>query len=382
MATFNGTSIDDTYTGGSANDTINGFGGNDTLSGGGGADRIDGGTGTDTMAGGTGNDIFTVDNVGDIVIEYADEGRDQVKTSLTSYTIPDHVEKLLFTTTAAVIGTGNAENNEIMTAAGGSATDYLYGLDGYDTLWGGGGADYLYGGNHDDILIGEGGADYMEGNTGDDGYMVDSLSDVVFEQSGEGIDVIYSALATYTLPAEVEDLRYNSFGTNFNFTGNDIDNKIYGGGGNDTLSGLEGNDELRGEAGADTLYGGDGDDLLIGGGGASADTLTGGASADTFRIGFYESGTGSGADRITDFESGIDLIDVSAWDADNTQPDDQSFFFIDDAPFDSTPGRLRYEYDSNTDTTVIQGDLNGDNTADFEIRLDGYIMLASNDFLL
>ena len=380
MATYNGTSGDDTYTGGSANDTINGFGGNDTLAGGGGSDRIDGGTGTDTMYGGTGNDIFTVDNVGDVVIEYADEGRDQVKTSLTNYTLGDNVEKLLFTTTSAVVGTGNAENNEIMTAAGGGATDYLYGLDGYDTLWGGGGSDYLYGGNHDDILIGEGGADFMYGNTGDDSYMVDNVSDSVVELSGEGNDTIYSSLATYTLPAEVEELRYNSFGTNFNFTGNDVDNKIYGGGGNDVLTGLEGNDELRGEAGADTLDGGDGDDLLIGGGGASADTLTGGASSDTFRIGYYESGTGSGADIITDFESGVDLIDLSAWDADITTGGDQAFIFIDDAPFDGLAGELRAEFDGVN--TWIQGDIDGDMVADFEIRLDGFVMVASSDFLL
>jgi len=381
MATINGTAGNDTLNGTNSNDTINGLGGDDTLYGNGGNDRLDGGTGADTMYGGTGNDIYTVDNVGDTVNENSAEGIDQVKTSLTTYTLSANVEKLLFTTTAAVTGTGNAENNELMTAAGGSASDHLYGLGGFDTLWGGGGNDYLYGGDDGDILIGEGGADYMEGNDGDDGYMVDNVGDIVVELSGEGIDTVYSALTTYTLPAGVEDLRYNSFGANFTFTGNELDNKIYGGGGNDSLTGLDGNDELRGEAGADTLDGGDGDDLLIGGGGALADNLTGGASSDTFRIGNYDSGTGSAADTITDFEVGVDLIDLSEWDADVYNPGDDSFTFIDDAPFTGVAGQLRIEYDG-VNPTIVQGDIDGDSIADFEIILEGAPLVSSSDFLL
>ncbi|MGB7416334.1 MAG: M10 family metallopeptidase C-terminal domain-containing protein, partial [Thermosynechococcaceae cyanobacterium] len=59
-----------------------------------------------------------------------------------------------------------------------------------------------------------------------------------------------------------------------------------------------------------------GDDLLIGGltndilrGEDGNDTLTGGAGADTFVFGFGD----LGADVITDFQNGIDLLDVSAF---------------------------------------------------------------------
>ena len=377
MATINGTSGNDTLFGTSVSDTINGLGGDDTLWGYGGNDRLDGGTGADTMYGGIGNDIYTVDNVGDSAIENDLEGTDQIKTSLTSYTLPAYVEKLLFTGSGSFTGTGNIENNEIM---GGGSGDTLSGADGVDVLWGGNGNDTLNGGAGDDVLLGESGSDTMSGNGGDDTYMIDS-GDTIVEQPGEGTDFIYSNIATYTLPDNFEDLRYNLWTGSFTGTGNALNNKIIGGSNNDTLSGLDGNDELDGGTGADILYGGDGDDVLIGGGGTGADTMTGGASSDTFKIGYYESGTGSAADKITDFESGVDLIDVSGWDADITQPDNQDFIFVDDAPFDGTPGLLRAEFDG-VDTIVVQGDIDGDMLADFEIRLENVFFVSGSDFLV
>ncbi|MBN3781602.1 calcium-binding protein [Burkholderia sp. Ac-20345] len=58
------------------------------------ADNIlDGVTGADTMIGGKGNDTYYVDNVGDRVVELADEGIDTVQSKI-SYTLGDHVENL------------------------------------------------------------------------------------------------------------------------------------------------------------------------------------------------------------------------------------------------------------------------------------------------
>ena len=73
-----------------------------------------------------------------------------------------------------------------------------------------------------------------------------------------------------------------------------------------TLTGGAGMDVITGRTGADVLFGGGGDDILTDG--AGADRLTGGAGADTFI--FAYDGT---ADTITDFETGIDTIDLSAW---------------------------------------------------------------------
>jgi len=375
MATINGTSGDDTLNGTSLGDLIFGFGGNDILNGNGGNDQLDGGIGTDTMSGGTGSDIYFVDDVGDSVIESSGQGNDEVRTTLAAYALTANVEKLRFTGSGSFIGTGNVLSNEIY---GGGSNDSLYGGDGWDTLSGGGGDDNLYGGNDGDVLIGGTGDDYMEGNDGDDVYIVDSSGDTVVELSGEGIDHVYTALAVYALPDEVEIGSWNFGAGAIALTGNALDNTLLGSSYNDSLSGLDGDDLLRGYVGADTLSGGDGADLLVGG--ADADTLIGGADADIFRIGNFESGVGAAADSIGDFQTGVDLIDLSGWDANLNVFGDEAFAFIGGAAFSGTAGELRHYFDG-TDTWV-QGDTNGDAAADFEIFLNGSVSLSGPDFIL
>ncbi|RED49875.1 cadherin-like domain-containing protein [Aestuariispira insulae] len=79
---------------------------------------------------------------------------------------------------------------------------------------------------------------------------------------------------------------------------------LFGGNGNDTIDGGTGNDFLFGNKGDDTLMGGDGDDEIKGGKGE--DILTGGDGADTF---IYDRISEAG-DHITDFESGVDVLDL------------------------------------------------------------------------
>lgn len=375
MATINGTSGNDTLNGTSTADKIYGFEGDDFLNGGGGNDLLDGGLGADTMTGGLGNDIYYVDDIGDSVIEADGEGTDEVRTTLAAYTLGSYVEDLRFTGTGSFTGTGNDLHNFMY---GGASADTLSGGDGYDYLSGLGGDDSLYGGSGGDSLIGGAGADYMEGNDGDDVYNVDNAGDTVVELAGEGIDHVYTTLSVYTLGDNVENLTWNTWGGTFTGTGNALDNAIYGGSGNDILSGAGGNDTIRANSGNDTLDGGDGDDLLVGASGA--DSYTGGAGADTFRIGYYESGTGTAADSITDFATGVDVIDLAGWDADITVSGDQAFTFVGSAAFTGTAGELRAYFDG-TDTWV-QGDIGGDGIADFEILLSGSVSLVSTDFLL
>ena len=56
-----------------------------------GDDNFDGGSGNDTMAGGVGDDFYIVDSVGDVVIENANEGIDQIHTTI-DYTLGDNVD--------------------------------------------------------------------------------------------------------------------------------------------------------------------------------------------------------------------------------------------------------------------------------------------------
>jgi hypothetical protein len=86
--------------------------------------------------------------------------------------------------------------------------------------------------------------------------------------------------------------------------GLDGKDSLKGGAGNDRLHGGSGKDKLFGDAGDDELKGGGGDDKLDGG--AGNDFLTGGAGRDTFVF-----GGAFGVDSITDFEDGIDRIDLS-----------------------------------------------------------------------
>lgn len=102
------------------------------------------------------------------------------------------------------------------------------------------------------------------------------------------------------------------FGTDGNdeFSGNNVQNVMYGllgkdemkgGKGGDLICGAQGDDILFGEAGNDKLYGYDGNDEILGGpgndllrGGAGSDSLSGDAGADKFDC-------GTGVDTINDF---------------------------------------------------------------------------------
>jgi Ca2+-binding RTX toxin-like protein len=187
----------------------------------GGDDYLSGGTGADTASGGRGNDTYVVDNTGDVIIELANDGTEQVNAS-ASYTLSDNLENLTLTGTAAINGTGNDLVNDIR------------GNSGNNRLDGGTGADILTGG------------------LGDDTYVIDTLADTINEVLGEGNDTVETSV-TYTLGATLENLRLVGYGW-IDGTGN---------GGNNVIEGNAGNNVLDGGSGADILRGGEGDDTYI-----------------------------------------------------------------------------------------------------------------------
>jgi Ca2+-binding RTX toxin-like protein len=101
-----------------------------------------------------------VDNLGDTVVENPNEGTDLVKSSVT-FTLPDNVENLTLTGTAAINGTGNALDNVL---TGNGAPNVLKGMAGNDRLVGGAAADTLIGGIGNDTL---------QGGLGNDTYLFD-----------------------------------------------------------------------------------------------------------------------------------------------------------------------------------------------------------------
>lgn len=228
--TFTGTSGADEFVGSFGNDTLNGASGNDTLQGGNGNDRLVGGSGLDLMIGGFGDDSYVVDNVGDIVFESANSGTDTVESSI-SYELSANLENLTLTGSAALIGTGNGKDN---------------------LLTGNTGANTLYGGAGNDRLDGKAGADKLWGGLGDDTYVVDSTSDLVYENVDEGVDSV-EASVTFSLSANVENLLLTGTSA-INGTGNALNNR---------LTGNSGVNRLDGGAGADTLVGGAGNDIYV-----------------------------------------------------------------------------------------------------------------------
>jgi len=242
------------------------------------------------LLGGLGNDIYRI-TVGTPAnpIEFIGEGTDSVQIARgASYTLPDNIENISVqgfsgsVLTAATL-TGNALNNTITahnndeTLNGLDGNDSLSAKGGNDTLNGGVGNDYLDGGVGNDTINGDAGNDTLQGRTGDDlmtggagddNYYIDSLGDVVTENSGEGTDTVRVSVSGYSLAGNVENGIVQSGAGGLLLQGNSLDNQLTGSSGDDTLYGNLGHDTLKGGAGNDTLgagtgsmmYGGSGDD--------------------------------------------------------------------------------------------------------------------------
>jgi Ca2+-binding RTX toxin-like protein len=264
--------------GAAGNDLLDGGLGSDILVGGDGNDTLIGGTGaTNELIGGTGNDIYVVSLLGDTVYEVAGEGTDTVRTVLASYTLRDTLENLIFIGAGNFAGTGN------------DAANLIIGGTGNDILDGGLGADAVVGGDGNDTLIGGAGtANELIGGLGDDTYIVSVAGDTVYEEALQGVDTVQTAVSSYTLGANLDNLTYTGGGS-FSGTGNGISNWLTGGSGNDSLDG-----------------GGDMDTLE---GGLGNDTLIGGAGNDRFR---FTTTLGAGnVDTLVDFSPGLDIIQLA-----------------------------------------------------------------------
>ena len=244
------------------------------LNGGAGNDILNGGAGIDTLTGGDGNDSYSIETVGDLVVETnavaATGGTDTVLSSLATYTLTDNVENLTLTGAASINGTGNTLNNLL---TGNAAANVLNGGAGVDTLSGG---------------------------DGNDAYVIETIGDLIIETNANaatgGTDRVVTSIANTTLTDNVENLLL--VGAAINATGNTLNNIIAGNAGANVLDGAGGNDSLHGAAGNDTLNGGAGNDTLNGADGN--DTIIGGLGGDIFR---FDSALNTAANRdvITDF---------------------------------------------------------------------------------
>jgi Ca2+-binding RTX toxin-like protein len=344
IAAIAGDETSNSLSGTAANDVLRGRGGDDVLAGSAGNDLLDGGADSDTVNYSGFTEVVTVN--------------------------------LNVTAAQAVTATKSDTLTSIENAIGGiladrltgtSAANVLTGGDGDDVLAGGGGDDVLEGGDGADALFGGLGVDTMRGGLGNDSYQVNDVGDIVDETGGSGIDGV-KAFVDYVLPEGIE--RLILAGVAAVGTGNALDNTLIGRAAADTLSGMDGNDVITG--------------------GLGRDVMTGGAGFDTFVFNTLQDSViaTSRSDRITDFSlADGDNIYLVAIDANTLNgAGDDAFSFIGGAGFTvGVAGQLRSFYNSFLQAQVVQGEVNGDGVADFQILVESAVPIffdvADNFFL-
>ena len=253
-------------TSGVATNTITGTAAADILVGTSGNDLIDGAGGADTMSGGAGDDTYIVTDPNAKIVEGYGGGVDTVKSSVT-YTLPDYVENLTLTGSAAINATGNSQSNIII---GNDAANVITGGLGNDILTGGGGADafVVNSGDGSDIIT-----DFAPGSAaGHDvvqlnGFAFTSFSDIQAAMTQVGSDV-YLALTS-------QDTLVFRNSTVAAFTGDDfqlpptlpiggtITSWISGNASSRIVYGTAANDKITAVNSDDTLVGWTGDDTYV-----------------------------------------------------------------------------------------------------------------------
>ncbi len=180
--------------------------------------------------------------------------------------------------------------DDVFKGDNGNIREFLYGMEGDDTILGMGGNDTIFGNAGSDLVFGGRGKDFLFGGEGDDTL-----------NGGAGRDTLDGAAG--------DDILFGKGGLGDLLLGGIGEDLLFGGNGKDSLSGGEDNDTLQGDNGRDTLSGDAGDDFINGG--RHNDLLTGGTGADVF---VFAGRKYEGKDRITDFEVGIDLLQIKGGD--------------------------------------------------------------------
>ena len=384
-----GSSFDDTLIGNAAANRLFGGAGNDVLIGFTG-DILDGGAGNDTAS-------YATATVG-VTVDLAISGAQSTGRHADQYRESDRVSRI---------------------------ADTLKGDSGANRLIGGGGSDTLMGRAGDDILDGGDGFDTASYADASAGVTVD-LAIAGPQSTGEGADTLIS----------IENLTGSAFADTLRGTSGD--NVLIGGAGDDTLAGLGGQRPARRRRWHRHRF-------LCGRGGGCARRSqchrlsihrrrfrSAHQHRERHRLGLCrhahrqcrrqcaqrrrgqrpahrrsrprhahrwrrsrrvrlqcaqrERGRAGNRDVITDFQSGLDDIDLTGIDANTGRSGDQGFRFIGTQEFRGREGELRYQtFDqagTANDITVVSGDINGDRIADFEIEIVGIVQLSSGDFLL
>jgi VCBS repeat-containing protein len=156
---------------------------------------------------------------------------------------------------------------------------------------------------------------------------------------------------------------------------------LYGGSGTDTINGNNGGDTIYGGSGNDTITAGNGPDTVIGGWGA--DTINGGLGSDKFVYLSVADSHGGQFDTISGFTSPGDQIDLTAFGS-------TAFTTFQTGTLASATNlvaahTIAWFFDNANNQTIVyanptDGDLNGGSSSLLEIHLTGVSSVQSLDF--
>lgn len=408
-------------TGSDGANTMVGSKGNDAISGGDGDDTISGGAGDDMLNGGAGLDTAGYANaIGGVTVNLGIPGPQAVGGGQGTDTLTD-IENLTGSNFGDnLTGDGNANvlqglaGNDILNGGAGNDT-YRFGLaDGMDTISDSGGNDTIiietngatlsslnfarsgasdlviqfngqqitvqgqYDGGKVENIQFEGGASF-QGYSLADGTpynLLTATSATGDPSGGPGNDVAVGTSSGESVDGrDGNDLLFgngeNDTVGNFGEVGDDL---LVGGDGNDDMNGHTGNDVLLGGDGNDKLVGGEGNDVLIGG--AGNDTLwgdredgTGARGGDIFDYNAL-SDAGTTGDTISDFQKGVDDLDLHDLLSSFGAPHDMTAF--------SPGGFLRFHQPGNGNT-LVQVDSDGGADAFQTLATLNGVLLGSAD---
>lgn len=425
-----GTEKNDTLQGGNGDDTLDGALGDDALFGGKGDDVYvwNPGSGNDLIQDAGGSDTAYIAAAssavalsshldGTLVISLSGQNL-TIRNYLATGAEGRHIEHLVFSDGVTwnrgdvleILNRPNPPPSKDLYLVGTEGDDTLRGGQGHDTFDGGRGDDALFGGMGNDVYVwGEAkGFDLIEDAGGIDTVQIEAVSTAVKLQMhldgtlvislGDSALTIRNYLATSENGGHVERLAFSD-GAVWNLDKvleilsapkpnpepepdpipEPEGEIVIGQKGNDVLLGTLDDDTLMGGIGHDTLDGGAGNDILIGGQGK--DVLTGGTGEDFFVFTKNaDLGTDGKRDTITDFEAGLDIIDLGKLDANSSTKKNDAFKVLlkGKAAF-TKAGQLHYDSKKG----ILSGNTDKDAEAEFQILLKNKPKaLKLDDFIL
>ncbi len=181
----------------------------------------------------------------------------------------------------------------------GPGNDIIYGGTGGDTIYDDPGNDIVYAGAGRDLIFGSAGDDYYDGGTG-----FDSLS---YFSAFAGIVVDLNLSSGQVRSLEPNDAAFVGVDTLYNIeyiSGSSFNDRMIGNAGDQRFWGADGDDMLFGGGGSDELLGGLGNDVLDGGDGFDVAMFAGVTVGVTVSLAISgPQNTGHGFDTLTGIES-------------------------------------------------------------------------------